>query len=214
MADSDEPKKLTFRERLVATGKIAVTTYHAAPLAVWLQVSGSIISAVLPIVIAFFAAATTTALADAYAGKQGAGEQAIEYVVITALLGIFGFAWSSISNYLTQMMEYRIDAAVSDQMYEKFLSLAFWRYDDKETADLYEKAMRFSQMFPRLFRQLSSIATDFFTMIAGMIALIMVSWWAGTNCYCGDCPRSCYPDSSDENTNESLEEKYSAQADR
>lgn len=179
MAETEDIKKLSVRERLVATGKIAATTYRAAPMAVWLQMTGSIISAVFPIITAYFAAATTTSLADAYAGKAGAGQQAIEYVVITAALGIFSFAWSSISNYITEMMEYRIDAAVSDQMYEQFLSLAFWRYDDKETADLYEKAMRFSQLFPRLFRQLSGIATDFFTMIAGMLALIFVSWWLG-----------------------------------
>ena len=178
MAEEKRPK-LNNRQRLTATIKIATTTYKAAPMALIVQVIGSIISAVMPIITTFFAAATTTALADAYAGKEGAGAQAIEYVIITAILGVVSFAWSSFENYLSQAMEYRINAAISDQMYEHFMSLAFWRYDDKETADLYEKASRFAQFFPRVFRSLANIATNFLTMIAGLGALIFVSWWLG-----------------------------------
>jgi len=179
MAATDETLKLSRKQRLFATIEIAKTTYSAAPMAIWVQIIGALINSVFPIITTFFAAMTTTSLVDAYAGKAGAGVHALELVVITALLGVTSFIWSSLENYLSQLMEYRINAAVSDQMYEHFLTLAFWRYDDKETADLYEKASRFAQFFPRILRSLMNILTDFFSMILGIGVLITISWWLG-----------------------------------
>ena len=179
MATTDKPPKLSHRQRLTATLKVAIATYKAAPSVVVLQVAGSLISAVMPLVTTFFAAATTTALADAYAGKEGAGERAIELVIITAVLGLVMFVWSSLENYLNQAAEYKINAAISDKMYEHFMSLAFWRYDDKETADLYEKASRFARFFPQIFRELARIVSDFLGFVSGLIALCFVSWWLG-----------------------------------
>ncbi len=77
-------------------GRVAKTTYQAAPLAVIVQLLGALVDAVLPIVTAYFAAQTTTALAAAYAGSESAGGQAIEYVIITALLGVLAVGWSSV----------------------------------------------------------------------------------------------------------------------
>ncbi|MBP9667834.1 ABC transporter ATP-binding protein [Candidatus Saccharibacteria bacterium] len=179
MAATDETLKLSRKQRLFATIEIAKTTYSAAPMAIWVQIIGALINSVFPIITTFFAAMTTTSLVDAYAGKAGAGVHALELVVITALLGVTSFIWSSLENYLSQLMEYRINAAVSDQMYEHFLTPAFWRYDDKETADLYEKASRFAQFFPRILRSLMNILTDFFSMILGIGVLITISWWLG-----------------------------------
>ena len=68
---------------------------------------------------------------------------------------------------------------MTDRMYEHFLSLEFWRYDDKETADTYEKARKFAQFFPYIFTQLGGLITQCFTMIAGLVALVLVSWWLG-----------------------------------
>ena len=170
---------MTKREIAAALFQVGKITYKAAPLMVIVQLAGSIITAVLPIVTTFFAALTTTALADAYAGDQSAGPRAMEYVIITAVLGISLVAWNSVSSYVEQLMRYRVAAAMSDQMYEHFLSLDFWRYDDKKTADLYDRATQFANFFPYVFDRLSSIITPFISMVAGMIALVFVSWWLG-----------------------------------
>ncbi len=126
MAKKDK-RKLTTRQYITAIVGVAKTTYKAAPLAVVVQLAGAIITAVLPIVTTYFAALTTTALAEAYAGNSQAGEQAMIYVVVTAVLGIVMTAWRSIENYVTQLMRYRVEAGMSDRMYEQFHSLDFWR---------------------------------------------------------------------------------------
>lgn len=172
-------KKLTTREYFVAVLRVAKITYQAAPLAVIVQLLGAVITAVLPLATAYFAGLTTTALAEAYAGSDTAGERAIGYVIITALLGIAMTAWRSLEQYVTQLMRYRVEAAMSDRMYEHFLSLEFWRYDDKKTADLYDRATQFARFFPYVFDRLSSMVTALISLVAGLVALVIVSWWLG-----------------------------------
>lgn len=179
MARGKQKRKLTTRQYVTAIVGVAKTTYKAAPLAVIIQILGAIITAVLPIVTTYFAALTTTALAEAYAGNPDAGERAMIYVVVTAILGILMTAWRSIESYITQLMRYRVEAGMSDRMYEQFLALDFWRYDDKKTADLYDRASQFARFFPYVFNSLANILTQFITMIAGIIALVLVSWWLG-----------------------------------
>lgn len=174
-----QPKSLTKREYMHAIWQVAKITYKAAPIAIVVQLAGSIITAILPIFMTYFAALTTTALAEAFAGDHGAGERAMTYVVVTALLGIVLAAWSSLEQYITQMMRYKVEVAISDRMYEHFLSLDFWRYDDKDTADVFDRATQFANFFPYIFDRLAGIITQFITMIAGLVALIFVSWWLG-----------------------------------
>ena len=174
-----QEKKLTTRQYIIALAKVAQTTYRAAPLAIVVQVVGAIITAIVPILTTYFAAATTTALAEAYRGNEDAGSQALLYVAITALLGVFMTAWSSIANYISQLMRYRVEAAMTDRMYEHFHSIEFWRYDDKSTVDMYDKAQQFARFFPYIFERLTGIMTQLFTAIAGLVALIIVSWWLG-----------------------------------
>jgi ATP-binding cassette subfamily B protein/ATP-binding cassette subfamily C protein len=174
-----EKAKLSTKQYVVAIVSVAKLTYKAAPFAIIVQLLGSLITAILPIVTTYFAAQTTTALAEAYAGDHTAGNRAILYVVITAALGIALTAWSSLSGYVTELMRYRVEAAMSDRMYEHFLSLDFWRYDDKTTVDLYDRAADFSRLFPYIFDRLASVMTQLITMLAGLIALVFVSWWLG-----------------------------------
>lgn len=174
-----QPKKLSLKERLKAIAGVARLTYQSAPLAVFLQGIGTVIDSVMPIVVTYFAALTTTELANAALGVQGSGEKVIFYVVVTAVLGVIMTAWSSVKQYITELMRYRIEAAVTDRMYEHFLRLDFWKYDEKATRDTYDKATRFASFFPYVFDRLSSVVSQFFTMIAGLIALVLVSWWLG-----------------------------------
>ncbi|MFZ2545042.1 MAG: ABC transporter ATP-binding protein [Candidatus Saccharimonadales bacterium] len=172
-------KKLTKREYVVAIWQVAKITFRASPFAAVLQIMGAVINAVLPIVTTFFAALTTTALAEAYAGDTTAGGRAMEFVIITAALGLIATAWDSLSSYVTQLMRYRVEAAMSDRMYEHFLQLDFWRYDDKDTADMYDKATQFANFFPYVFDRLASTVSSLISLVAGLVALIFVSWWLG-----------------------------------
>jgi ATP-binding cassette subfamily B protein len=174
-----QTKKLTTREYLVAIARVAQTTYKAAPLAIIVQVTGSIVTAVLPIITTYFAARATTSLAAAYAGNAKAGEEAIAFVIVTAVLGVLMTGWQSLENYVTQLMRYRVEAAMSDRMYEHFHEIDFWRYDDKKTADMYDKAQQFARFFPYVFDRLAATLTQTITMLGGLIALIIVSWWLG-----------------------------------
>ncbi|HJP81227.1 MAG TPA: ABC transporter ATP-binding protein [Candidatus Saccharimonadales bacterium] len=172
-------RKLTAKERAKAIWHVAQLTYKAAPMAVIVKVIGSVITAVLPLVTTYFAALTTTELAKAYAGDSGAGEQAILFVLITAILGVFMTGWKSFEQYINELTRYRVEAAMNDRMYEHFLSLDFWRYDDKTTADRFDKAKRFANFFAYVFDRLAGLVTQFITMIAGLGALVLVSWWLG-----------------------------------
>lgn len=158
---------------------IAKLTYDAAPLAVFIKITGALVTVVLPLVTTYYAALTTTALADAYAGDPQAGGRAISYVIITAALGVLLTAWGSLEQYIDQLTRYQIEAAMSDRMYERFLSLDFWRYDDKDTIDSYDRAKKFADYFAYVFDQLIGLLTQIFTMVAGFVALVFVSWWLG-----------------------------------
>ena len=170
-------RKLNTRQKVSGIARVAAITYKASPLAVFVKIAGTLITSILPIVTTYFAALTTTALANAYAGDEQAGAQAIEYVLITAILGVALTAWGSVEQYINQFVRYKIDAAITDQLYEQFLALDFWRYDDKETADLFDKSKQFAQFFAYVFDKLASIFTSFVSLIAGLVALLFVSWW-------------------------------------
>jgi ATP-binding cassette subfamily B protein len=170
-------RKLNARQKVVGIARVAAITYKASPLAVFVKLAGTLITSILPIVTTYFAALTTSSLASAYTGDPTAGARAIEYVLITAGLGVALTAWGSIEQYVNQFVRYKIDAAIGDQLYEQFLSLDFWRYDDKETADLFDKSRQFSRMFSYVFDRLASIFTALVSLIAGVFALLFVGWW-------------------------------------
>lgn len=170
-------KQMTLREQALAIVRVAKLSFRTAPGAVLFKLSGAVLEAVLPIATAYFAALTTTALVDAYNGSSEARDLVIVYVIITALLGLFSLAWNSVDQYIQASMRYRVEAKVSDQMYEQFLSLDFWRYDDKETADLYEKAQKFAQFFAWIFDRLASIMSQLITMLVSVGALFLLNGW-------------------------------------
>lgn len=178
-SSKDDKKKFTTRQKAAGIARVAAITYKASPLAVLIKVAGTLITSILPIITTYYAALTTTALASAYAGDDQAGAQAITYVIITAVLGVALTAWSSVEQYVNQFVRYKIDAAISDQLYEQFLALDFWRYDDKTTADLFDKSKQFANFFAYVFDKLASIVTSLVSLVAGLVALLLVSWWLG-----------------------------------
>lgn len=173
----DTQRRLAVRPYAKAVAQVLRVSFRASPGAVIMKVLGSLISAVLPLVTTYFAALTTTALAAAYAGDAGAGQLAIVYVVITAALGLFWGSFTSVDRYIQQLMSFRVGAIVGDQMYERFLALEFWRYDDKETVDLYDRAKRFSDSYARVLDRIAAIFTQLVSVILAIGALLVVSWW-------------------------------------
>ena len=144
-----------------------------------LQVTGSAISAGLPIVTTYLAALTTTALAEAYAGDRAAGNRVVWLVAAAALSGVLMAAWGIFERYASELMRFRIKTAMSDVMYERFCAIEFWRYDDKDTIDMYERAKEFAQFFPYIFARLADVVTHTFTFVFTVWALIAINAWLG-----------------------------------
>ena len=172
-----QQSNLGAREYLRAAREIAQLTWETTPGTIILQIAGAIITAVLPIVTTYFAALTTTALGEAFAGDSTAGGRAVTFVIVTAALGLLLTAWRSLEQYVQRLMRYALEAKVSDIMYERFLSLEFWRYDDKDTIDMYDRAQRFSLFYSQAFATLSRMLSQVITLIASVVALLLVGWW-------------------------------------
>lgn len=167
-------KRLSLKQYAVAIGKAATLSFRTAPSAVIFKIIGAILGAILPIILTYFAARTTTELAAAFGGDQAAGERALFYVIATALLGLLNTIWTSIDSYIQGIMRYKVDAKVTDIMYERFLTLPFWRYDDKDTADTYDKAQRFARFYSYVFDQITNIFSQLVAVITAIIALFLV----------------------------------------
>ncbi|NYF10072.1 ATP-binding cassette subfamily B protein/ATP-binding cassette subfamily C protein [Leifsonia sp. AK011] len=165
------------KQYFVAARDIAKLTWETTPGTIIIQIAGALITAILPIVTTYFAALTTTALGDAFAGDPEAGGRAITYVIITGVLGLALTGWRSLEQYVQRLMRYALEAKVSDIMYERFLSLEFWRYDDKDTIDMYDRAQRFSLFYAQAFTTLSRMLSQVITLVASVIALLLVGWW-------------------------------------
>src|SRR5574344_781541 len=109
--------KMKASEVVRAMVEVGKTTFKIAPGVAVTQVIGTVISAGLPIVTTYFASLTTTALADAYSGVEGADKQVLTYLAITSLLGVLVGAWGILQSYLSDIARYKIESAVTDQMY-------------------------------------------------------------------------------------------------
>lgn len=167
-------KRLTLKEYAMAIWKAAVLSFRTAPAAVIFKMFGAVLNAVLPIILTYFAALTTTELAAAFTGNQAAGPRAINYVIITAILGLVTTIWTSIDGYIQGLLRYKVDARVTDMMYERFLALPFWRYDDKDTADTYDKAQKFAKFYSYVLDQITNIFSQLVSVITAIIALFAV----------------------------------------
>lgn len=148
----------SLRQRLAGLWLVVRIIWREAPLTIVVQAVGAVLSAVLPLATAYYAALTTTALAEAYA-TGGQPQQLLTYVVVTVVLGVVASVWSVVQGYYDQVSRYRIEAAMSDHMYARLHALDFWRYDDPATIDMFDKAQRFVQSFSYLFIQLVRMLT-------------------------------------------------------
>lgn len=175
--NEDAKQKLTTKQRLRGLLRVAKVSYQTAPAILYIRVASAVLDSLLPIATTFFAARTTTELARAYNGEAGAGEAAIIFVLLTALLGVVTTVWSSLQGYVSRFAQYKLESTVTDQLIQHFLSLDYWHYDEKNTADLLDKSRRFSSFFSNIFNTLGSIVTAFVGLVSSLVALAFVSWW-------------------------------------
>lgn len=168
-------KKISLRLYGAALWFVARRSLAISPSLAILQLGDSIVSASLPIATTYFAALTTTALTSAYTGDQGASQRALEYVVITAVLGVVALAWGSVSSFIATKGRYEIDVAIESEMMRQFTALPFAMYDDKKMVDMHDKAQRFSRVFSNIFTRLGSMLTSIIGAIGSIVALVSVS---------------------------------------
>jgi ATP-binding cassette subfamily B protein len=170
-------QKMTSAQILAALWNVARTTCRAAPVAVVVKLVGSVIEAVLPLIVAYYAAATTTSLAAAYGGDSEAGSHALVYVFITAGLGLFSLAWSGIASYIGELVKFKIDAEITDELYHHFASLEYHYYDNKEVADMFDKAQNFAFYFSRFFDDIAAMISAIVRSVTAIVAISIVAWW-------------------------------------
>lgn len=174
---SNQPKKLTAKQTSRALFDVAKTTFKIAPGMVLLQIIGSAVTAGLPILTTYFAALTTTSLAEAYAGVDGAGERVLWLVAATAVIGATQMAWSTFENYYSQLMRFQLETVMTDRLYERFHMLEFWRYDDKNTVDTYDRARRVTIFFSSIFQMMAGLAVNVLTMLISLWLLLAANVW-------------------------------------
>ena len=168
-------KKLPLRLYGAALWFVARRSFVLAPSLAILQLVDSVIGALLPIATTYFAAQTTTALTAAYAGEAAAANRALIYVVVTAALGIASLSWSSIGSFLSTRGRYKIDVAIESEMMRQFTAMPFYKYDDKATIDMHDKAQRFSRMFSNIFVRIGDMLGSVIGAIGSVVALCSVS---------------------------------------
>lgn len=176
---AENTKSISKKKQLIGIARVAKISFQTSPLTAVVKIVGAVINAVLPIITTYFAALTTTALAEAYAGDHTAGSRALFFVIVTVLLGIMMNMWTSVSQYVDTMASYKIKSAISDRLYAHFLRLEYWRYDDKNTNDLFDKSKRFVGFFGYIFNSVTTIATALISLVASLGALFFVSWQIG-----------------------------------
>lgn len=174
---SNQPKKLTVKQTSRALFDVAKTTFKIAPGMVLLQIIGSAVTAGLPILTTYFAALTTTSLAEAYAGVDGAGERVLWLVAATAVIGAAQMAWSTFENYYSQLMRFQLETVMTDRLYERFHMLEFWRYDDKNTVDTYDRARRVTMFFGSIFEMMTGLVVNVLTMLISLWLLLTANVW-------------------------------------
>lgn len=173
-SENDKPQTRRIVETLV---NVMVTIWRTSPRAIFIQAVAAVLTASLPLATTYFAALTTTALAEAYAG--GDPRQLFAYVVITVILGVIMSFWGIVQAYFEQLMRYQLESSINDQMFMRLHGLDFWRYDDPATIDMFDRARRFASSFSYLFSRLTNIATNIVSLVVGLWIISSVCWWLG-----------------------------------
>ncbi len=162
---------------LAAIWRVLKIAYKISPLAIALKLTSGVLNSVFPLVTAYLAAQTITQATAAFNGQPGAERVAVMYILLTAGIGLLSTLFGTLNNYVDQIVRFRVESRVSDSLYEKFIKLEFWRYDDKKTIDLYEKAQEFTRFFAYVFDRVMGIFSSLFGVVSAVVALGVLSPW-------------------------------------
>lgn len=154
-------------------GVILKTSYRLSPTIVWLKGIDTLVSSTLPVATVYLASITTNELVNVYAGVPGARDAVLGYVGLTAVIALVEQGWMRMSDYIRFKTNDRIESEVNLEIYHKYLSLDYWRYEDKETNDLKDRAERFSRFFQQSFE---SVFGAIGTIITYVVALVAVGY--------------------------------------
>lgn len=168
-------KKLSPKNYPRALARTLKLAYKAAPLALYIRIADIIIGAAIPLVLTILASQTATSLVDLYNGVEGALPLSITLVVATTLVGLLLIMWSNISSYLDRIIRFKVELGISTSMYLRFAQLDFWRYDDKDTIDTYDKAVRFSDLFAYTYATIGRIVSDIVAVFVSVVALVFIN---------------------------------------
>jgi ATP-binding cassette, subfamily B, bacterial len=170
-------ESLSSRQMLAAVWHVLKLSFRIAPSSIAFKVVSGLLDAILPLVTAYLAAETVTQITEAFNGVPGARSQAITLVGLTALVGLLATLKNSLNSYIDQIVRFRIESRISDMLYERFVRLDFWRYDDKETTDLYDKAQDFTGFFAYVFDRIARLFTSIFGVVSAILALSIITPW-------------------------------------
>lgn len=164
-------------EIAVAIFGVLKVVFKISPVTIGIKFFKSIIDSILPLATAFFAASTITNLTLAAGGDERAKSLAILFIVLTTLSGLISSLLNSIGSYIDEIMRFKVDAKVSDILYERFIRLDFWRYEDKKTTELYDKAQDFARFFAYVFDRIMGLLTALFGVLSALVALGFITPW-------------------------------------
>lgn len=177
MKKSQAGDRLAFKEYLTAVGRVLKISFSIAPSAIFVKLLGGVLDSILPIITAYLAGRTITEITAAFGGSEESRSLALLFVGLTAFFGLLSALQSTYSNYLDQVLRFKVEAKISDMLYERFIQLDFWRYEDKTTTDLYDKAQDFTNFFAYVFDRIMGIFTSLFGIGSAVAALFFVSPW-------------------------------------
>jgi len=177
MSRAKDDERMTTKQYLGAVWKVLKISYSISKSSILFKIANAVIDSIFPLLTAFFAAQTTTQIAAAFSGVPGAKTKALWYVAATAGLGLITAILMSLGNYVDQIVRFTVQSRISDMLYERFASLDFWRYDDKKTGDLYDKAQDFSSFFAYAFDRVTRLFQQLFSVLSALVGLAFITPW-------------------------------------
>ena len=174
---SDRLGKMSYKQIIKSMFAVVKTAFGIAPGVAIIKIIEAVLSSALPIITTYFAALTTTALADAYAGVVDSKERVIIYLAMTAAISALMMLWEAIRRYFNEASRYKIESTVNSRLIEHFYNIDFANYDDRDVIDYYDRARDFAGFFPYVFDRLADLFSGIvgFLMIAGV--MITISPW-------------------------------------
>ena len=174
---SKEEDQMSTRDVLSALWSVLKIIFRISPSTVIVKLVKSIIDAILPLLVAFLAASVITDITKAVSGDEVAKSMAVIFVILTALVTLLSSALNSVSNYIEEIMRFKVESKVTDMLFDRFVNLDFWRYEDKETIEMYDKAQDFARFFAYMVDRIAGLFTALFGMVSALLALGLISWW-------------------------------------